>query len=104
MAAIGDIDSSMLKLDQSKLVSGEPKSGSGDIDIPKTSEENQLDAIIVEIGQFGHFQVFNYLLLCLPIICNAFYSISYVFTASDVPHRWVSEMVMVLYFYAGNSS
>ncbi|EDW44438.1 GM22419 [Drosophila sechellia] len=77
----------MLKLNQTEAVSEKPKSGPGDIDPPKTSEENQLDAIIVEIGQFGRFQVFNYLLLCLPIICNAFYSISYVFTAGDVPHR-----------------
>ncbi|XP_017049194.1 organic cation transporter protein-like [Drosophila ficusphila] len=54
---------------------------------PNSTEENQLDAIIVEIGQFGRFQISNYLLLCLPIICNAFYSISYVFTAGEVSFR-----------------
>ncbi|XP_017049195.1 organic cation transporter 1-like [Drosophila ficusphila] len=53
----------------------------------KATEENQLDAIIVEIGQFGRFQITNYLLLCLPIICRAFYSISYVFTAGEVSYR-----------------
>ncbi|XP_017134832.1 solute carrier family 22 member 3-like [Drosophila miranda] len=52
-----------------------------------STEDSQLDAIIVQIGQFGRFQVTNYLLLCLPIICNAFYSISYIFTASNVAHR-----------------
>ncbi|KAH8325284.1 hypothetical protein KR067_001574, partial [Drosophila pandora] len=50
-------------------------------------QDSQLDSIIVQIGQFGRFQISNYLLLCLPIICNAFYSISYVFTAGQVPHR-----------------
>ncbi|XP_039489416.1 solute carrier family 22 member 3-like isoform X1 [Drosophila santomea] len=84
---LGEIGSSMLKLSQEEVGPEKPKSGPNDIDPTKTSEENQLDAIIVEIGQFGPFQVFNYILLCLPIICNAFYSISYVFTAGDVPHR-----------------
>lgn len=59
--------------------------------VPEKSEAptqtNQLDAIIIQIGQFGRFQIINYLLLCLPIICNAFYSISYFFTAGEVTHR-----------------
>ncbi|XP_017072280.1 solute carrier family 22 member 3-like [Drosophila eugracilis] len=78
----------MLKL-QSTLeeVPEKPETGPDEADPPKSTEESQLDAIIIEIGQFGRFQIFNYLLLCLPIICNAFYSISYVFTASDVLHR-----------------
>ncbi|XP_034481942.1 organic cation transporter 1-like isoform X2 [Drosophila innubila] len=52
-----------------------------------TPKDNYLDALIITIGQFGRFQTINYVMLCLPIICNAFYSISYVFTASDVVHR-----------------
>ncbi|BFF96915.1 solute carrier family 22 member 3-like [Drosophila madeirensis] len=51
------------------------------------TEDSQLDTIIVQIGQFGRFQITNYLLLCLPIICNAFYSISYIFTAGIMDHR-----------------
>ncbi|XP_017022887.1 solute carrier family 22 member 3-like [Drosophila kikkawai] len=57
------------------------------VSLPSFTEGCQLDAIIVQIGQFGRFQITNYLLLCLPIICNAFYSISYVFTASEVAYR-----------------
>ncbi|KAM8708241.1 hypothetical protein ACLKA7_015243 [Drosophila subpalustris] len=52
-----------------------------------TPKDNHLDALIISIGQFGTYQIINYVMLCLPIICNAFYSISYVFTASDVVHR-----------------
>ncbi|XP_030571482.1 solute carrier family 22 member 4-like [Drosophila novamexicana] len=50
-------------------------------------EDNSLDAILVRIGQFGRFQIINYVLLCVPMVFNAFFSISYVFTASTVEHR-----------------
>ncbi|XP_030571493.1 solute carrier family 22 member 7-like [Drosophila novamexicana] len=50
-------------------------------------QHNHLDALIIRIGQFGRFQILNYIMLSLPIVCNAFYSISYVFTASPVVHR-----------------
>ncbi|KAH8404444.1 hypothetical protein KR222_002044, partial [Zaprionus bogoriensis] len=51
------------------------------------SEDNSLDAILVRIGQFGRYQIINYVLLCVPMVFNAFFSISYVFTASTVVHR-----------------
>ncbi|XP_022216949.2 organic cation transporter protein-like [Drosophila obscura] len=55
---------------------------------PKSSDEdNSLDAILVRIGQFGRYQIINYVLLCVPMLFNAFFSISYVFTASTVVHR-----------------
>ncbi|XP_034109590.1 solute carrier family 22 member 7-like [Drosophila albomicans] len=50
-------------------------------------KDNILDALIINIGQCGRFQIINYVMLCLPIICNAIYSLSYVFTASSVGHR-----------------
>ncbi|XP_030383352.1 solute carrier family 22 member 3 [Scaptodrosophila lebanonensis] len=52
-----------------------------------SNDDNSLDAILVRIGQFGRFQIINYVLLCVPMIFNAFFSISYVFTASTVVHR-----------------
>ncbi|XP_068142379.1 organic cation transporter protein-like [Drosophila tropicalis] len=52
-----------------------------------TTEDTHLDDIIIRIGQFGRYQICLYILLCLPIVCNAFYSISYIFTASSVEHR-----------------
>lgn len=51
------------------------------------NDDNVLDAILVRIGQFGRFQIINYVLLCIPMVFNAFFSISYVFTASSVVHR-----------------
>lgn len=51
------------------------------------ADDNSLDAILVRIGQFGRYQIVNYVLLCVPMVFNAFFSISYVFTASTVVHR-----------------
>ncbi|XP_034483396.1 organic cation transporter protein-like [Drosophila innubila] len=51
------------------------------------SDDNTLDAILIRIGQFGRYQIINYVLLCIPMVFNAFFSISYVFTASTVVHR-----------------
>uniref|UniRef100_A0A6P4FLF3 Organic cation transporter protein-like n=1 Tax=Drosophila rhopaloa TaxID=1041015 RepID=A0A6P4FLF3_DRORH len=50
-------------------------------------DDNSLDAILVRIGQFGRYQIINYVLLCIPMLFNAFFSISYVFSASTVVHR-----------------
>ncbi|XP_055855557.1 solute carrier family 22 member 3-like [Episyrphus balteatus] len=51
------------------------------------SEDFSLDAILVRIGQFGKFQLINYLLICIPMLFNAIFSVTYVFTASTVVHR-----------------
>ncbi|XP_067647003.1 solute carrier family 22 member 3-like isoform X2 [Eurosta solidaginis] len=52
-----------------------------------TDDDCTLDGILVRNGQFGRFQLLNYVLLCIPMIFNAFFSISYAFTASTVVHR-----------------
>ncbi|ALC44949.1 CG7458, partial [Drosophila busckii] len=65
-----------------RKAAGETAAGPAD-----ESEDNSLDAILVRIGQFGRFQIINYVLLCVPMVFNAFFSISYVFTASPVVHR-----------------
>lgn len=70
---------------------GSPKTnGHGDTEAATTAagdDDNSLDAILVRIGQFGRYQMFNYVLLCVPMLFNAFFSISYVFTASTVVQR-----------------
>lgn len=49
--------------------------------------EITLDSILVHIGQFGKYQMVNYLLLVLPMFLNSIFSVTYVFTASTVTHR-----------------
>ncbi|KAG5668819.1 hypothetical protein PVAND_016742 [Polypedilum vanderplanki] len=45
------------------------------------------DLILDEIGEFGKFQLLNYLLICLPVFYAAANSLSYVFTARNPNYR-----------------
>ncbi|XP_001353579.3 solute carrier family 22 member 3 [Drosophila persimilis] len=54
---------------------------------PKDPEEVTLDAILKHLGQFGRFQLIIFLLICLPMMFHAMFSVTYVFTASTVTHR-----------------
>nr|CAD7399801.1 unnamed protein product [Timema cristinae] len=46
-----------------------------------------LDKVLVELGQCGRFQITNYILICLPIIFSAMFTLTFVFTAGDVAYR-----------------
>nr|CAD7429241.1 unnamed protein product [Timema monikensis] len=46
-----------------------------------------LDKVLVELGQCGRFQITNYILICLPIMFNAMFTLTFVFTAGDVAYR-----------------
>ncbi|XP_059480578.1 organic cation transporter protein-like [Neocloeon triangulifer] len=52
-----------------------------------TSKSEQLDSIFAELGDFGRYQVKQYAFLSLPVMFSAAFTISYVFTAGQVPHR-----------------
>uniref|UniRef100_A0A1B0FY37 Major facilitator superfamily (MFS) profile domain-containing protein n=1 Tax=Phlebotomus papatasi TaxID=29031 RepID=A0A1B0FY37_PHLPP len=45
------------------------------------------DRVLDEIGEFGKFQLTNYLLICLPVFFGAANSLSYVFTAGVPNYR-----------------
>lgn len=51
------------------------------------SKDFDLDRILVELGQFGKFQIINYMLLCIPVALSAIYGLGYVFTAQDLEYR-----------------
>ncbi|KAH8404448.1 hypothetical protein KR222_002071 [Zaprionus bogoriensis] len=51
------------------------------------SEEVSLDSILKYIGQFGRFQLVIFMLICLPMMFHAMFSVTYVFTAGTVMHR-----------------
>lgn len=44
------------------------------------------DVLVNELGQFGRFQLYNILLVALPIIASAFMS-EYIFSAAAIRHR-----------------
>ncbi|XP_062137311.1 organic cation transporter protein isoform X1 [Drosophila sulfurigaster albostrigata] len=50
-------------------------------------DEITLDSILKHIGQFGRFQLVIFLLICLPMMFHAMFSVTYVFTAGTVVHR-----------------
>lgn len=54
-----------------------------------SSEKFELDNVIREIGQFGKFQLINYILISIPLGLTAVYALTYVFTASDLNYRCV---------------
>ncbi|XP_065352741.1 organic cation transporter protein [Cloeon dipterum] len=47
----------------------------------------ELDTVLTELGEFGRFQAFTYLLICLPVFFSAANSLTYVFTAGVPPYR-----------------
>ncbi|XP_068142334.1 LOW QUALITY PROTEIN: organic cation transporter protein [Drosophila tropicalis] len=59
------------------------------MDVPSVvdQEDVTLDGILKYIGQFGRFQLMIFLLICLPMMFHAMFSVTYVFTAGTVMHR-----------------
>lgn len=45
------------------------------------------DDVLEEIGEFGKYQITNYLLICFPVIFAAANSLAYVFTAGIPNYR-----------------
>lgn len=45
------------------------------------------DEVLEEIGEFGRYQIINYLLICLPVLFSAANSLTYVFTAGVPRYR-----------------
>lgn len=52
-----------------------------------SGEELSIDSLLVQIGQFGRYQLKNYVLLSVPMIFNALFTMSYLFTAGSVTYR-----------------
>ncbi|XP_049703483.2 organic cation transporter protein [Helicoverpa armigera] len=46
-----------------------------------------LDAILLELGQFGRYQIRNYCYILVVILMSAVYNTQYIFAAGDVPYR-----------------
>lgn len=46
-----------------------------------------LDAILLELGQFGRYQIRNYCFILVVILMSAVYNSQYIFAAGEVPYR-----------------
>lgn len=58
----------------------ENNKNSGDLDF-------DFDPVLVEIGEFGRYQIIFYVLLCIPIGIYAGITLTYVFTAGNLEYR-----------------
>lgn len=60
---------------------------------PETEKNERSDADLVELilkdigGTFKKFQIFNYILFCLPFALSGSFGLSYVFTALSLDYR-----------------
>lgn len=45
------------------------------------------DPVLREIGEFGRYQIINYVMLCIPIAIYAGITLTYVFTAGNLNYR-----------------
>lgn len=51
------------------------------------SEADALEAALEQLGPFGLYQRYMLLMLCIPSVLAAMYSLNYVFVAGQVPFR-----------------
>lgn len=51
------------------------------------AEEDKLDIVLIEIGEFELPQLWKYFLICIPIALCALYSTSFIVTASNIDYR-----------------
>lgn len=62
-----------------------------------------LDAILLQLGQFGRYQVQTYCFILLPIMFSAVYNSQFIFAASATEHRldFYKEFNLILMFILG---
>lgn len=58
------------------------------LDGKSSGTELDPDIIYEEIGGFGKFQLFIYILLCVPLMFIVCCNFSYIFIASDMEYRY----------------
>lgn len=49
--------------------------------------EFDFDPILQDIGEFGRYQIYNYILIVIPIAIYAGITLTYAFTAGNVTYR-----------------
>ncbi|KAJ8967441.1 hypothetical protein NQ314_002889 [Rhamnusium bicolor] len=53
----------------------------------KLTIDASLDAILVQVGDFGKYQIYVFILVCIPVILHSAVHVAYVFTAMDLNYR-----------------
>lgn len=53
----------------------------------KKPNDTELDEILEELGEFGKFQIINYVFISIPILFFAGFTLSYIFAAGQLNYR-----------------
>lgn len=59
--------------------------------------EIDLDGIMVEMGEFGKYQILNYVFLCVAVMLTSSSYLSYIFTAGQVDYRFERHILRWLF-------
>lgn len=49
--------------------------------------DNSLDSVLVNIGDFGKYQIYIFSLVCVSVVIHSMVHVAYVYTALDVSYR-----------------
>lgn len=60
------------------------------------------DDMLEELGELGKFQIYIYILVCLPVLFGAANSLSYVFTAGVPDYRYPHYFYVYSYYRIHN--
>lgn len=69
-----------------------PPGQSAPVGGPRRTSDMDLDSVLREVGQFGRYQMFVFFLLFFSIVYTTFFTLTFVFTASDLQYRWENEI------------
>ncbi|KAJ8943340.1 hypothetical protein NQ318_000555 [Aromia moschata] len=53
----------------------------------KSTTDNSLDAVLAQVGDFGKYQIYIFVLVWIPTIMHSAVHVAYVFTAMDLTYR-----------------
>lgn len=51
------------------------------------NNNQDLDSILIELGEFGRYQKIKYIYMTVPVFLLAGFTLSYVFTAGNLDYR-----------------
>lgn len=85
MAATAGADAAAAANGEHRADKHPPGSGGGGVN--EQSGAEALESALAQLGHFGLYQRYMLLMLCLPNLLAAMYTLNYVFVADQVPFR-----------------
>lgn len=61
----------------------------GDKKADEADSQNDLDYVLSDVGEFGKYQIFQWILMILPIVLSATYAVEFIVTSATDDYRQV---------------